>query len=324
MKLPTWSALALLVATAGCAAPDRGATDALPDDGFVDVRGLRAAYRVIGSGPGVPVILIHGGPGSTSCGFANALDALPATRPVVIYDQVGSGFSSRIPSDRLPEFTDFGRFLEEIDALRAELGLDEVHLVGSSWGSAVALEYLLEGNATGVQSVSFVGPYFSTQRWIADTGPLVETLSDSAQVAVAQAVASGDFSDPAFAAADAEFMANYGVRTPADQRDPGACDLQPEGNSGLYEFMWGPSEFVSTGTLRGYDRIARLSELQLPVLFVRGEFDEPSVETVLEYQSMVPGSRFETIAGAGHGVYVDDPVAFNRVILEFLESTTGG
>ena len=299
-------------------------SSALPDDGFVEVRGSRLAYDVIGGGPGVPVLFIHGGPGGTGCGFTLALDALSRTRPVIVYDQIGSGYSSRIPEDRRDDFTDFGRFLAEIDAIRAELNLEEVHLVGSSWGTAVALEYLLEGASDGVRSVSFVGPYFSTERWLSDTDALIETLSESSQTAIADAVARGEFDTPAFQAADQEFASMYGVRTPRDEIDLVACEIQPAGNSGMYEFMWGPSEFVSTGTLRDYDRISRLPEVQVPTLFVRGEYDEPSDATVAEYQSMIPGARYETIPEAGHGVFVDQPEIFDALLVEFLASVEGG
>jgi proline iminopeptidase len=320
----------LLLAAAACVgsedAPGGGRAvgpAALPDDGFVEVRGARLAYDVIGGGPGVPALFIHGGPGGTGCSFTLSLDSLSRTRPVIVYDQIGSGYSSRIPEDRRSDFTDFDRFLEEIDALRAELGLEEVHLVGSSWGTAVALEYLLEGRSEGVRSVTFVGPYFSTERWLADTDELIETLSEASRIAIAAAVANGDFDTPAFEAADREFASRYGIRTPRDQIDWGACDLQPAGDSGMYEFMWGPSEFVSTGTLQSYDRIDRLSEVSVPTLFVRGEYDEPSHATVAEYQSRVPGARYETIPDAGHGVYIDQPQRFDSVVVDFLAWVEG-
>ena len=294
-----------------------------PDDGFVEVRGARLAYRVLGSGPGTPALFLHGGPGGSSCGFAMTLDALLETRPVVIYDQIGSGYSSRIPTERLDDFTDFDRFLEEVDALRAELQLDEVHLVGSSWGTAVALEYLLERGSEGIRSVTFSGPFFSTKRWIEDTDLLVATLSESSQEAIAAANASGDYDTEAFDKANTEFSANYGIRTPRDQIDWAECESQPSGNSGLYQHMWGPSEFVSTGTLRDYYRIDRLSEVDVPTLFLMGEYDEPSFETVAGYRDMVAGSQMEVIPDAGHGSSIDQPVLFNDALVRFLASVEG-
>lgn len=322
MQSPSkWIILFSLVALAACATEP-----GLPDDGFVDVRDARLAFRVLGDGPGAPVIMIHGGPGLDGCVFEPAVTRLSQTRPVIVYDQIGAGYSSWIPEDRLAEYAEIPRFVEEIAALREELGLAEVHLVGSSWGTAVALEYLLAEGAGGVLSVSFVGPYFSTERWIADTDRLLETLSDSSQLAIAAGRASGDFESPAFAAANREFSSLYGLRTPPDEVNWGAaCDWAPYAPSqpGMYEYMWGPSEFVATGTLQDYDRIEGLRELRLPALFVRAEFDEVSDETIREYTSMVEGSEYVTIAGAAHNIYVDQPAEFDRVLTEFMLATEG-
>jgi proline iminopeptidase len=83
--------------------------------------------------------------------------------------------------------------------------------------------------------------------------------------------------------------------------------------------MWGPSEFVSTGTLRDYDRLERLGELKLPTLFVVGQYDEVREETAREFQARVAGSMLRVIPDAGHGVQRDQTQAFNEVIAGFIE-----
>ena len=85
-----WLVLAAVCLTA-CASPER-----LPDDGFVDVPGGRVAFRVVGKKTGVPVLFIHGGPGGTSCTYASTTGGIAASRPVVMYDQLGSGNSDRM------------------------------------------------------------------------------------------------------------------------------------------------------------------------------------------------------------------------------------
>jgi len=301
------------IGLAGCAsrAP-------LPDDGFVDVPGGRVAFRVLGrASDGIPVLAVHGGPGGTSCGQASTLGGLAASRPVVVYDQLGSGHSDRMLD--LERDAQLPRFVEEVTAIRSELGLREVHLVGHSWGATVALEYLLTTGAAGVRSVSFVGPLISTARWIEDADALVASLPQDAQEAIAAAKASGRYDTPEFAAADELFMSRFGVRTPKEQRNLPACDSTPvRFNKALYEYMWGPSEFVATGTLRDYDRIERLHELDLPTLFLVGEYDEARPQTMREFQSRVPGSVVRVIPGAGHGANVDRTAEFNAALEEFL------
>ncbi len=119
----------------------------LPDDGFVNVPGGRVAIRVIGQGDGIPLLIIHGGPGGSSCTYPATLAGVAKARPVVMYDQLGSGHSDRMAD--LKRDAVLSRFVSEVAAIRAELALHKVHLVGHSWGAAVALEYLLTSDAKG-------------------------------------------------------------------------------------------------------------------------------------------------------------------------------
>lgn len=290
--------------------------DPLPDDGFINVPGGRIAFRVVGKGDSTPILWIHGGPGGNSCDVVDNVDGIAAGRPVILYDQLGSGYSDRIQD--IEQFARLPRFVEEIVAIRSELGLDELHLVGHSWGNAVALEYLLTAEPSGIKSTVFVSPFFGTKRWIADANQLLSELPVEAQEAVAAAVQSGDFESDEFKAVNDLFLSKFGLRTPDEELSRDACDKKPSGDSGLYRYMWGPSEFVSTGTLKDYDRIGRLSELNLPVLFVTGQYDEARPETVEYYHGLVNGSKFEVLPDAGHGVYLDRTDLFNNSLVDFF------
>jgi proline iminopeptidase len=215
---------------------------------------------------------------------------------------------------------ELSRFVAEVTAIRTELGLHEVHLLGHSWGAAVALEYLLTASPKGVRSVIFVGPLFGTDRWIQDANGLVAKLPTDSQKAIRTAIQTGDFTTPEFNAANDVFEAQFLSRGPLDYKTIPDCLASPPGSARLYHHMWGPSEFISTGTLRGYNRIDRLPEIPVPTLFVAGEYDEARPETMHEYQALVRGSIVKVIPGAGHLVNVDQTQAFNDVINEFLTS----
>jgi len=307
--------LLLIVVAAVAVACSKGLP--LPDDGFVDVRGGRVAFRVVGRGLSTPVLWIHGGPGMSSCTFVANLNGIAVERPVILYDQLGSGYSDRI--ENLEQLARLPRFVEEIDAIRAELGLVELHIVGHSWGATVALEYLLTAEPTGIKSTVFVGPLFGTERWIADANELLAELPSETQEAVRLAVESGDFDSNDFEDANDLFMGRFGIRTPREQLYFEACEKEPSGDSGIYRYMWGPSEFLSTGTLKDYDRIGRLPELDLPVLFVAGQYDEARPETVEYYQQLVDGSKITILPDAGHMVHLDQTDMFNSALADFFE-----
>lgn len=108
-----------------------------PGEGFVDVNGGRVWYRVIGGGKGRPLLLTHGGPGGTSRSFY-LFAALGAERPIILFDQLGSGRSDHNEDTTLMTVD---HFVEQVAALKTELGLKDFYLHGHSWGTALALEY---------------------------------------------------------------------------------------------------------------------------------------------------------------------------------------
>ena len=302
-------ALLLLAAAAACR--ERGPT---PGEGYVNVPGGKVWYRVVGEGPGTPLVVLHGGPGAPSY-YLESLARLGAERPVVFYDQLGAGRSDH-PSDttlwRIP------RFMAELDSVRAQLGLTQIHLLGHSWGSMLATDYLL-GGATGVESVILASPALSVARWEADADTLILTLPDSLQRAIAEGEATGGYDNPAYQAAVAAFYALYLTRVGGPAVDSTFAGLGAE----LYGYMWGPSEFTGTGTLKTYDRTGRLGELKLPVLYTTGEYDEARPSTVIWYQSLTPGAEFALIPGSAHLTSVDAPEAFADSVSRFLRAVEG-
>jgi len=66
--------------------------------------------------------------------------------------------------------------------------------------------------------------------------------------------------------------------------------------------------------------IDHLPDIDVPTLIIVGEKDEPYHGASQYMQSKIPGSRLEVIPAAGHAANMDQPEAFNRVLLEFLES----
>jgi len=79
-------------------------------ESMLRVPGGNIWYKVTGSGKGLPLVLIHGGPGMSSFYF-KAFEELGNDRQVVRYDQLGGGKSDRISDTTL--FT-VGEF-DEID-----------------------------------------------------------------------------------------------------------------------------------------------------------------------------------------------------------------
>src|SRR5690606_41558600 len=107
-------------------------------EGFIPVTGGKVWYRISGNGPGIPLLILHGGPGSKS-NDSDPLRGLGTDRPVIHYDQLGSVKSDR-PSDTSLWTVD--RFVEELGQVIKALELKDFHLLGHSWGTMLAASYL--------------------------------------------------------------------------------------------------------------------------------------------------------------------------------------
>lgn len=316
--MPTMAMLAVLLAVGCDATPEpasghaTASADTLPSvEGTIDVPGGKVWYRRIGDGPGVPLLALHGGPGGSGCRF-EVLAPLAEDRPVIFYDQLGSGRSER-PSDttlwRLP------RFVEELAAVRRALDLDEVHLLGHSWGGALAAEYMVAATPTGVRSVIFSSPLISTPRWIADADSLRALLPDSIQRVLDDNERAGTIDSPAYQAATDSFYARHVRRLPVV--DVPRCEGVTT-NTTIYRQMWGPTEFRSTGSLRNWSRAADLHRITVPTLFIGGEFDEARPTTLEEFRRTMPDARLVTIPGAAHASSREKPAEYMAALRAFL------
>ena len=288
-----------------------------PGEGFIEVPGGPVWYKVSGSGDGLPIVALHGGPGGTSCGYS-LLEKLGDQRPVIRYDQLGSGRSGR-PDD--PSLWVAERFVEELDIVRRELGLERFHLLGHSWGGALAAAYVIEKGTEGVASVILSSPLISTPDWIEDANYLRSLMPEDIQATLAKHEAAGTIDSDEYQAASAEFYArhvSYGERAEA----PTGCDGAPS-NRFIYNFMWGPTEFRATGNLVDFDMSDRLKDIDVPVLFMTGQFDEARPERIAEYQRQVPGSQLIVIKDVAHASLSRKPDVYRQAIEKFMDWVEG-
>jgi proline iminopeptidase len=292
---------------AGC----RPVGDLLPGEGYVDVPGGRVWYRIVGSGQATPLLVLHGGPGAPSY-YLKPLAALADERPVVFYDQLGAGHSEA-PADTALWRVD--RFVRELAQVREELGLHQVHILGHSWGSMLAMEYMLTQPA-GVRSLVLASPALSVTRWARDADSLKATLPDSLQAIIARHEASETTDTQEYQGAVLEYYRRFLAR-----KEPWSADVDStfaQFNTGLYGYMWGPSEFAATGTLKDYDRTDKLPDLALPVLFTAGRYDEATPATVAYFQSLVAGAELAVLEGSAHLTMQDEPEEYVRIVRDFL------
>jgi proline-specific peptidase len=288
------------------------------NEGFVPFRGHRTWYRVVGderSEGKLPVVLLHGGPGATH-DYLEPLGALAETggRRVVFYDQIGCG-KSDLPEDDSLWVVE--TFVEELDAVRGALGLDRIHLFGSSWGGMLAMEYALT-QPRGLESLILASSPASIPQWVEETGKLRADLPPDVQAVLDRHEAAGTTDDPEYEEAATEFYKRHVCRT-EPWPDCVLRSFQFIAEHGVvYRTMNGPSEFHVTGNIRDWSVVERLPEIRVPTLVVTGEYDEATPAINKTVADGIPGAESVIYPGASHMAHVEDTEGYVRLLDEFL------
>jgi proline-specific peptidase len=282
-------------------------------EGQIAVPGGLVWYRIAGADrPGIPILCLHGGPGMTHDYLENLGD-LARTRPVVFYDQLGSGRSER-PADE--SLWTVGRFVEELEAVREALSLERLHLFGNSWGGWLALQYALDRRPQLVSLTLSSSPP-SVPRWIDDCAVLRAQLDLRVQAVLDRHETAGHFSCPEYQWAITHFYRRHLCRV-----DPWPDSLERTfaGMSAeVYTTMWGPSEFGPvTGRLRDWDVTRRLPEIRVPTLVTGGRYDEARPDHLAILANGITGSRLVIFEDSSHTAFIEEHQRYVQTIEDFL------
>jgi pimeloyl-ACP methyl ester carboxylesterase len=261
-------------------------------EGRTPFRGYETWFRDVGPENEIALLCLHGGPGSTH-NYLEPLEELG--RRVVFYDQLGCGASDR-PDD--PSLWTLALFLDELQTIRDALGLERIHLLGTSWGSMLALEYVV-GKPAGVVSLTLNAPPTAARTWAAQAARLRAPLAEDEAVA------------------EEEFARRHVCRL-----DP-LPDCVERGLAGrnkqVYETIWGRREWEPTGLLREWDIRPRLPEIDVPTLITSGRHDICTPALAEEAQRLIPGSERALFEESSHTAFVEEPERFRAVLADFLE-----
>jgi proline iminopeptidase len=204
-------------------------------EGYISVPGGNIWYRILGGDqPGLPLVVLHGGPGFPH-DYLEPLEALSDERQVIFYDQLGCG-NSDIPED--PALWRLGRFVDELEQVLQVLKLEKYHLLGQSWGSMLAVDFLLTRNPSGVTSLILSGPCLSVARFMADQRAYLLEFPQDMQKIIHETEVAGDFQSLEYQNAMMIYYRRHVCRL-----DPWPdClvkSMKKMGRS-VYEQMWGP------------------------------------------------------------------------------------
>lgn len=268
-------------------------------------------YRRVGNGE-IPLLTLHGGPGAGH-DYLETLEGLATERPVIFYDQLGCGKSDQ-PDDK--SLWRIDRFVAEIDIVRRALGLEQIHLLGQSWGGWLAIEYMLTHPA-GVVSLTLASTSASVPQFVAETKRLKSELPAEIYEIMQRYEAAGDYHHPEYEEATMEFYRRHVCRLD-DWPDPLLRSLENLTDNPVYETMNGPNEFMVIGNLKEWDRTEQLGEVTVPTLITVGRYDELTPGCADTLHNGIANSQMVVFEDSAHLAHLEETEKYLQVVANFL------
>jgi proline-specific peptidase len=196
-------------------------------------------------------------------------------------------------------------FRDEVDAVREQLQLERVHLLGTSWGGMLALEHVLAG-ATGICSLILSSTLASIEDWAQEQRRLLRELGLEP--------VSAD--DPEHERVQELYFDSHFYRGP--KLRPELERMYAERNLDVYHAMQGPDEWTVTGALRGWDVRDSLSEIDVPTLVIRGRYDMSTDKIAATLVNGIRNAREVVLENSSHTPVLEETDAYLAAILEFM------
>ena len=267
--------------------------------------GVRLHYEEAGSG--VPIVFVHEFAGDARS-WEPQLRHFARRYRCIAYCARGYP-PSDVPEDA--ERYSQARACEDIRSVLDALRIERAHVVGLSMGANATLHFGL-AHPQRALSLTFAGGGYGSY-------PAVHAKFQQDSRANAETIRTQGL---------AHFVDTYG-------RGPTRVQLQNKDPRAFDEYLRQFREHSAAGsinTLLGvqarrpsfYDRTAEIGRLQVPLLILTGDEDEPSLEPSLMIKRCAPGAALAVLPRSGHGINLEEPELFNRLLEDFLHQVEAG
>ena len=279
---------------------------------FLADDGVTLYYDVVGRAhKGTePVVLLSGGPGFSPEYLRPIAQKLGSKRQFILFHQRGTGRSTLATYDA--KTMAIPNLVADLDALRRELNVQKLTLVGHSFGGILSMFYAVE-HPDRIRAVILVdsgGPTLITvpkfvanlnSRFTAEDNAKIREWSDAERMKENRRRAILEITK---AKSGAYFADRTKVHLLTD----------PMTEESFQDAMF---YAVTAQLMAGFDLRAGLQKIQFPVLVIHGRQDP--LESAQEVHDSIPGSRLEMIENAGHFPWLEQPKKVYGLLGEFLK-----
>ena len=200
--------------------------------------------------------------------------------------------------------------------MRSALGLERHHMFGNSWGGMLGMQYAIDRRPPLV-SLTISNSPANMPRFIQETIALKAGLPEDVQRTIDWHEERDFYACPEYQGAIAVWFQTHICRM---QPWPEGLERSFSGvGVGPYMTMVGPSDFNVTGNLLEWDVLGRLSEIEIPTLFLAGRYDEIVPDHVRAEHEQVAGSEFILFEDSAHLPFEEERESCMAALNDFFE-----
>lgn len=289
-------------------------------EAFLPFREYRTWYRITGSldSDRLPLVVAHGGPGCTH-DYVDAFKGITEIdgRPVIHYDQLGNGNSTRMP-EKGPEFWTLELFLEELDALLHHLGIqDRYAFLGQSWGGMLGAEHAVR-RPKGLKALVIANSPANMRTWVAEANRLRAELPQEVQDMLLKHEQAGTINDRQYIAASRVFYDRHVCRVVPWPPEVARTFAIMDEDATVYRSMNGPTEFHVIGTMKDWTIEDRLHLIEAPTLLLSGKYDEATPLVVKPYVDRIRECEWVLFEHSSHMPHVEEKALCLATVSAFL------
>jgi proline iminopeptidase len=249
--------------------------------------------------------LLHGGPGADHTSYKPMFEPLTELMQLVYIDHRGQGRSAR----GNPTTYTLDNNVADLEALRDYLGLEQIVVIGGSYGGMVGLAYA--SRYPDRVSKLIVYATAASYQFIPRAKELLQARGTSEQIAIAEYLWEGKFES------EAQLNDYFQVLGPLYSQT-----FQPAGAAQAWNRTMLSIDAINVafgGFLRTYDLRPELPQITAPSLVIGARHDWICApEFSVEIAATIPNAQLMMLEQSGHSIRADQPEDLLHAIADFV------
>lgn len=266
-------------------------------------------------GKGLPIVLLHGGPGSTHHEFHPFFTKAKNFARIILYDQRGCGISDYEPGNGYT----FDQAIEDLEKLRKTLNIDKWVVLGHSYGGFLAQGYAIKypENLLGLILVAALPPHDIDSP--IDNERQMEYISDDEKKKLDEVREEAEKRITKMA----QLVYNLQINGDWKRQSYYRPSKEKIAQVALYEWKQDKNfnQIMSESYMNFDLQSSYLEKLSIPMLLIEGKWDLTWKEDKASaFHKAYPKSQLVILDKSGHNPFGDEPEKFFDLLKEFIDS----